>query len=67
MCIHECRQNIISSTRLTYVYKCGDHYDACLPTNSQAKRQYFVDIKNKFPLKRKLSSGSILVNSVVKF
>ena len=51
------RQNIISSTRLIYVYKCGDHYDACLPTNSQTKRQYFVDIKKNFlPLAERIET-----------
>ena len=27
------RQNIISNTSLIYVYKCGDHYDACLQSD----------------------------------
>ena len=51
------RQNIISSTRLIYVYKRGDHYDACLPTNSQTKRQYFVDTKKNFlPLAERIET-----------
>ena len=49
------RQNIISNTSLIYVYKCGDHYDACLPTNSQTK--YFVDIKKNFlPLAERIET-----------
>ena len=36
-CISDC-------TKLIYVYKCGDHYDACLPKH-QAERQHFVDTR----------------------
>ena len=42
-CISDC-------TKLIYLYKCGDHYDACLPKH-QAERQHFVDIQeNVLPL-----------------
>ena len=44
------KEGIKDCTKLIYVYKFGDHYDACLPKH-QAEQQHFMDTwENALPL-----------------